>query len=196
MATTSISVTDAENFAKRLRDLIPKDLINKFYTQKPKKFDAGPDSMDAAGWLEAIVGDRSNAMPAHLEYLDKVFEGLADAIETLAATLTGTDADNAAALYALQMWVEDVNATKATPLPPGLKTNYESNDTGGNPELGWAIDSDGTVSLGQVSVNLDRDNRPNPGLFNDLADVYKEAGWKNEMPWSPKVDVSFTDSAS
>jgi hypothetical protein len=195
MATTSISVTDAENIAKRLRGLIPKDLINKFYTQKPKSFDAGPDSMDAAGWLAATVGDRSNAMPAHLEYLDKVFESLADAIETLAATLTGTDADNAAALYALQMWVEDVNAAKVTPLPPGLKTDYESKDTGGNPKLAWEI-GDGRVSLDNVSVNLDRDNRPNSSLFDDLAGVYKDAGWKGEMPWSSKVDVSFSNSAS
>jgi hypothetical protein len=198
MGTTSISVSDAENFAKQLRELIPRDLIDKYYKQKPQGLEAGPDTMDAAGWLEAIVGDRGNAVPAHLEYLAELFEGLADAVETIAETLTGADADNASTLYALQMWVDDVNATTAMRLPPGLKTNYDSNDTGGNPYLGWVVGADGRHEgdPDKIDVHLGRENRPNEALFDDLFRVYLEAGWTSTLPWFSSAEVKSTDPES
>jgi hypothetical protein len=189
--TTSISTAEAAEIARRLRALIPSDTISKVSKITTLEFEAGPPSMDAAEWLEAIVGDRRQAVVEHLKYLSQLFEGLAAAIERVASLLTGTDAGNAKALDPLNTWIDAVNAAKTPPLPSGGKTTYDSGDTGGNPQLAWQIGPDGT-HVGDPSYIFidtqpsadDNPDFPNPNIFNDMYNVYKDAGLTTgALPW-------------
>jgi hypothetical protein len=175
MATTSISVTDAENIVKRLRDLIPPEKVKYFWEKKPQGLEAGPPRMDAAKWLEMTVGDRANAAAAHIDYLVVVFEGLAKAVETMATTLTGVDEGNGYTLGALKSWIDTVIGAKSTPLPPGIPSNFSSNDTGGDPQLVWEIDDGGyhTGDPDSIKIDLpDASKLPNPGLIQEYQDIY------------------------
>lgn len=153
--TTTISTQEAGEFARRLRALITPDTVSRIEKLKTLKLEAGPPGMDAAVWLEAIVGDRSGAAGEHAKYLDVVFEGMATAVERVAAVLTGTDADSDLAANAINSWIDSVNGAKVPALPSDRKTTYESGDTGGDPQTLWQLGSTGTHAGTSPDIVID-----------------------------------------
>ena len=182
--TTTISVSEADDFARRLRALVTPETITKISKLTTLELEGGPPGMDAAEWLEAIVGDRRTAVVEHLKYMDVVFEGLATAIQRVAQVLTGVDADSAQAVGALNTWIDTVNGVK----PPTLtntKSTYDTGDTGGDPQTLWGIGKTGAHSGkdDEIVINLpdSRDGLPNQKLFDEYRDIIREAN-KGENP--------------
>jgi hypothetical protein len=133
------------------------------------------------------VGDRANAAAAHIDYLVVVFEGLAKAVETMATTLTGVDEGNGHTLGALKSWIDTVIGAKSTSLPPGIPSNFSSNDTGGDPQLVWEI-GDGGYHTGDpdyIIINLpDPSKLPNQDLIQEYQELYRkyEEDLKSDKP--------------
>lgn len=184
MATTSISTSEAQAIAKKLRDLIKQETIDKVAKLNKMEFDAGPPSMDAAQWLEAIVHDRAKGAERHLQYLEHLFESLALAIEKTATVLTQVDSTGSSDLP-LNDWIDRVNAYSIEPPAEGADRNYESGDTGGGkPHLAWEIGPTGKHrgddSHIVIDVPDDRSNLPSDQWHKEYTDIITKANGGNK----------------
>ncbi|MEV0131129.1 hypothetical protein AB0H83_22020 [Dactylosporangium sp. NPDC050688] len=177
--TTTISTTEADDFARRLRALVTPETVSKIGKLKTIELEAGPPGMNAAEWLEAIVGDRRAAVVEHLNYLDTVFEGMATAVQRVAAVLTGVDASADLAAGALNTWIDQVNGVKIPALPPGVKTTYDTGDTGGDPQMLWQVGPTGTHAGTDpnIVINLPdgKAGLPNQQLFDEYGKIISDA---------------------
>jgi hypothetical protein len=168
--TTTISTSEADDFARRLRALVTRDWLSKNEKLKTIELEAGPPGMNAAAWLQAIVADRQAAAVEHMNYLDTVFEGMATAVRKVASVLTGTDANAELAAGAVNDWIDGVNGIDIAGLPAGGKTTYESGDTGGDPQMLWQVGPTGTHAGTDPNVVIHlpatKDGLPSPSLFD------------------------------
>jgi hypothetical protein len=184
-----------------LRELVPDDLLGQFEKLNEHELNAGPDSFDAARWLEELLVDRRHGMIEGAKFVKVVVDGLADALEKVMNIFEQTDEEGALSiedqrLTELNGWIDRALGADIPPAAPGNhylfgRTDYNSGDTGELPSyLGWDIHPDGYGGDpdGVVHINTDRrEQLPVPSLLDDYRNIIDEA---NPLP-GKDIDEDF-----
>jgi hypothetical protein len=164
-----------------LKNIVNPDMLTRFKKLADIEHYAGEVDFMAAQWLEDVVIDRCHGLYEHVKVLQKVFDGLATALDKIKTSISGKDFDaaNSLAITEINNWIS--GATSLT-IPPALgkdhyllnhPNGYTTTDTAGNVVYnlydidahGYALTDGGNIV---IDTNDHEDNLAVTGLWDEF----------------------------